>query len=114
MMAAVLELKVRACRQIRDGTRDEDLVRTGCITDPRCGMHCDASQITVGQQLNLTHVQSAPHLHAEDVYAAGDFASGAQGVAREVESDQMAVSGLLDETPPMDLDDLGDIRVEIS
>jgi hypothetical protein len=46
-------------------------------------------------------VQSTPHLHAEDVYAEGDLASGTECVARKVEGDQMAVSGLLDDTPAM-------------
>ena len=82
MRAAVLESKIRACSQIRNGTRDENLARTGCITDARRGMHGDASQISLGQQLDLARVQSAPHLHAEDVYAEGDLASGTERVTR--------------------------------
>ncbi len=113
MRAAVLESKIRTRSQIRNGTRDKNLVRTGCITDARRRMHGDASQITVGQQLDLARVQSAPHLHSEDVHAEGDLASGMQCVAREVESDQMAVSGLFDDSSLMQGDALGNVCAEI-
>jgi len=77
-------------------------------------MYGDASEITVRQQLDLTRVQSASHIHAEDAYAEGNLASGTECVAREVESDQMTVSGLLDDTPAMKVNTLGNECVHIS
>lgn len=113
MRPAILESKLGASCQIGHGTRDEHLLRPGCVANPCRHMDGDAPEITIGQELDLARVQSAPHLHVKHVYAEGDLARGTQRVAGQVERNQVAVSDLLHDAPAMEPDTLGNVFVEI-
>src|SRR5439155_1308530 len=94
-LATVVELEARAGDQITDSAGDKDLSGLGLGRHPRPDVDSDASH-RVPSELDLTRVQTGPHLEAQRSDRVADRTRAADRPRGPVEDREDAVAGSVD------------------